>query len=210
MHSAIRASLVSLFAVGTLTAAPAAWAGCSGISFNQPSAYHGNTDKSLFMPADYTVSPSFGLATHLAAWREGAKSSMFVLADFEDSSIVGMWAVTFTAGGKPVDTGYVQWHSDGTELMNSAGHAAAEGNFCMGVWKRTGPRSYHLNHFALAYNPATNQLAARINIKEDVTVGAGGATYSGPFTLTAYDPQTGAQLGPSQSGQVTGQRVPAN
>jgi hypothetical protein len=55
---------------------------------------------------------------------------------------VGFWKVTFTAEGNtegppddtPIDSGYVQWHSDGTEIMNS-GRPPQNGNICLGVGK---------------------------------------------------------------------------
>ena len=67
-----------------------------------------------------------------------------------------MWHVVFTAqtqngdaipvpGGVVIDNSVVVWHSDGTEIMNSA-RSAQDGNFCLGVWKRTGERPYLLNH----------------------------------------------------------------
>src|SRR5215469_1269949 len=37
----------------------------------------------------------------------------------------------------PIDNALVPWHSDGTELMNSA-RPPQDGDFCMGVWKRSG------------------------------------------------------------------------
>ncbi len=69
------------------------------------------------------------------------------------ASIVGLWKFTFVAEGNSgnpapfnppdgatLDAGYVQWHSDGTEIMNS-GRDPATGSFCLGVWKTTGPSS---------------------------------------------------------------------
>ncbi len=123
-------------------------------------------------------------------------------------SIVGMWSFKMTAGGSTVDFGYQQWHSDGTELMNSGGRAPATENFCMGVWSQVGPSRFHLNHFALSYD-SSGTLNAKVNIKEDVTLESGGTSYSGPFTLSVYDPNTNALL-QQVSGQVTAQRVPSN
>ena len=142
-----------------------------------------------------------------AAWNGESGGNLFRDAEYGASSIVGMWDFKMTAGGNTVDFGYVQWHSDGTELMNSGGRAPATENFCMGVWKQTGPSRYHLNHFALSYD-ASGALNARVNIKEDVVVDPRGATYSGPFTLDVYDPNSGALL-QHVAGQVTAQRVAA-
>ena len=123
-------------------------------------------------------------------------------------AIVGMWTFKMVAGGQTADFGYQQWHSDGTELMNSGGRAPATENFCMGVWKQTGPSRYHLNHFALSYDNS-GTLNAKVNIKEDVTIAPGGASYSGTFTLDVYDPNTN-QLLQHVAGQITAQRVPAS
>jgi hypothetical protein len=78
--------------------------------------------------------------------------------DFDEVPITGLWKFSFTAEGNtdipddtPIDKGYVQWHADGTELMNSF-RAPTTGQFCMGVWKRVGRFTYKLNHFALGWN----------------------------------------------------------
>ena len=145
-----------------------------------------------------------------ASWQVEKGSSYFQLASEDNPgnhAIVGMWSFNMTAGGFS-DFGYQQWHSDGTELMNSGGRAPATENFCMGVWKQTAPSRYHLNHFALSYD-SSGALNAKVNIKEDVTLDASGTTYSGPFTLDVYDPHTNALL-QHVAGQVSGHRVPAN
>jgi hypothetical protein len=123
----------------------------------------------------------------------------------EESPIVGLWKFAFVAkGNNPpgppddvvVDAGYVTWHSDGTELMNS-GRAPTTGDFCMGIWKPVGPSTVKLNHFALAfeYNPNTlNQgpgtggadFTGPAQIRETVTVDSSGNRYAGDFVLTQY------------------------
>jgi len=123
--------------------------------------------------------------------------------------IVGMWSFRMISGGQTADFGYQQWHSDGTELMNSGGRAPATENFCMGVWRQVAPSKYHLNHLALSYDASSGTLNARVNIKEDVTLDASGTSYSGTFTIDVYDPN-GTTVVARQSGQVTAQRVPAN
>lgn len=56
-----------------------------------------------------------------------------------DDRIVGFWKVKFVSEGNPgipdgivIDNGFVRWHGDGTEIMNSS-RPPATGNFCMGV-----------------------------------------------------------------------------
>ena len=127
---------------------------------------------------------------------------MYVNGGF--SSIVGMWKFEFKAegnGGPPdgatIDSGYVTWHSDGTELMNS-GRAPTTGDFCMGVWQQMGPATYKLNHFALAWQfdadapvtgPGTGgaDFIGPANIREVITLDRGGMSYHGSFELIQYD-----------------------
>lgn len=148
----------------------------------------------------------------------GAKP-MIYLEPFRSSAITGLWKFVFTAAGDvgtgapanalplpdgtPVDAGFVTWHDDGTELMNS-GRAPSSGSFCMGVWKQVGFRTYKLNHWALSWIPdyqpgVTNswsQLPGGIdeafhalgptNIQETVTLDGGRNAYEGTFRLTQY------------------------
>ena len=124
-----------------------------------------------------------------------------LLMIFEDTDpIVGMWHVTFTAQGNPggppdgtpIDNALATWHSDGTELMNSA-RPAQDGDFCMGVWKKTANNKYKLNHFAWFANDTANAPSGIGNptgptrILQHITLSADGNHYSGTFALDAYD-----------------------
>ncbi len=141
-------------------------------------------------------SPSF----QRQLWR-GSKSLASILPVSDEPSIVGMWHVTLTAKGNgtdgppdgaPIDNALVTWHSDGTEIMNS-GRPPQDGQFCMGVWKRTGALKYKLNHFAWAGNDTENapggigNAAGPTHIVEEITLCPGGNQYEGAFTLDAYD-----------------------
>jgi hypothetical protein len=127
-------------------------------------------------------------------------------------SIVGLWDFQFVSEGNTgipngtiLDFGYTQWHSDGTELLNSGGRAPATENFCMGVWVQTGRYTYQWNHFALSYDATTGLLNGKANIAETVTLSPGGTIYSGTFTITNFD-TNGNKVG-TVSGQVTADRV---
>jgi hypothetical protein len=100
--------------------------------------------------------------------------------------IVGFWNLTLTSDGQLIDSAYVQWHSDGTEIMNSS-RAPATGSFCMGVWEKVG-NNYVLNHFAKSFDPDGN-FVGPANIRERVHLDRGGQSYSGHFTLDQYDTQ---------------------
>jgi hypothetical protein len=140
--------------------------------------------------------------------------------DDDEPSIVGMWHVIFngeTLNGEPfsgvVDNSVVVWHSDGTEVMNSS-RPAQDGNFCLGVWVRTGRLKYHLNHIPWAGNDPSNapngignpqggaQLIEKIMLSPD------GNSYTGSFTLDAYD--TNGHVTVSFTGMLTAKRITVN
>jgi len=127
------------------------------------------------------------------------------------ADIVGMWAFTFTAKNSPpfpdgttIDFGFAQWHSDGTEITNSGGRDPRTGNFCLGVWKKTGPSSYKLNHKGLSWDPVGNFIGPA-TIGEEVAVDRTGQSFSGTFTIDQYD--THGNLLIHIAGVVTGNRI---
>lgn len=182
MQISLRNALLGMAALGSLAfAAPAAWAGCGDIS---------------------------GLAP--ANWTPGsADEARLIRVNNGAQSIVGLWSVQFMVGGNLFDFGYAQWHSDGTELMNSGGRSPSSQNFCMGVWDQTSAFGYRLNHFALSYDPTTGKLNAKVNIKELVQVDQKGSDFAGTFTLDVYDPNTNGLL-QHVAGQIIGKRITSN
>jgi hypothetical protein len=162
-----------------LTIAPNALARCGGLT-----ASKGH-------PANWD--PQYGRAYLM---------NMALTGGFHDDtdSIVGMWHVTFTAEGNngappdntPIDNAIVVWHSDKTEIMNS-GRPPQDGDFCMGVWEETAKSTYKLNHFAWGGNDTTNAPGGIGNpvgpahYVELVTLSSDGKSYTGTFTLDAYD-----------------------
>lgn len=158
------------------------------------------------------VTPAYatcGQAAFTPSSADGGARASLVPANFYGRSIVGMWSFRFLSHGALIDFGYVQWHSDGTEIMNSGGRAPATENFCLGVWERTGPFTYKLNHMALSYDQSSGKLNGKVRIQEEVVLDPRGENYSGPFTLDVYDPSTGAAL-QHVSGRVVAKRVTVN
>jgi len=145
-----------------------------------------------------------------AAWHPQLDSAHFMSAalfndddDRDGPSIVGMWHVIFTAhtingtaipadAYPMIDNALVVFHSDKTEIMESA-RPPQDGNFCMGVWEKTGPRSYYLNHLPWLGNDTANAPGGIGNptggaqITERLTVNDEGNKYSGSFSLVAYN-----------------------
>lgn len=132
------------------------------------------------------------------------------------ASIVGMWSFQFISEGNTthnpsipdgamLDFGYNQWHSDGTEVLNSGGRSPAQGNFCLGVWQKSGHSTYELNHFALNYDATTGAFLGKLSVVETVTLSPGGTSYSGTFVYTVYD--TMGNKIDHFTGQVNAQRI---
>ena len=100
--------------------------------------------------------------------------------------IAGINAGPFIKGGV-VDKGFVAWQADGNEIMNS-GRPAYSSNFCLGVWARTGSRTYKLNHYALAWDTQNGQTFTGVaNIREYITLARDGRSYRGAYTLDQYN-----------------------
>jgi hypothetical protein len=110
----------------------------------------------------YPPSHEGGAVVSPQSWDGAEFSSASLLLASEDSndSIVGMWKFTFTAEGNgpggppdgaPLDTGFTQWHSDGTEIINS-GRPPQDGSICLGVWEKT-DRTLSISKITKTANP---------------------------------------------------------
>jgi hypothetical protein len=128
-----------------------------------------------------------------------------------DDGIVGFWKVEFVSDGSPgipdgtvIDHGFAQWHRDGTEIMNSGVRPPATGNFCLGVWQKSGPSRYQLNHFGLSWDP-NGTFIGPARIQEAVTLDDSGTHYEGTFTIDQYDPS--GTLLTHIAGHVTATRI---
>ncbi len=119
--------------------------------------------------------------------------------------IVGLWKMDFEdPADKYSDKGYSVWHSDHTEFLNST-RSPSSGAVCQGVWEKVGRSTYRLNHFALGYGDGVN-LTSVYQFKELVTVDRERNSFSGTFSIEAFDPKTHASQG-AYKGTVTGERV---
>jgi hypothetical protein len=132
------------------------------------------------------------------------------------ASIVGMWSFQLIsegnttrnppiADGAQLNFGYIQLHSDETEIQNSGARSPAQQNFCLGVWQKTGRYTYQVNHYALNYNASTGALLGRIILIETLTLSPGGTAFSGTFVETVYD--TMGNKTDHLTGQITAQRM---
>jgi hypothetical protein len=148
----------------------------------------------------------------------GAGNPLFMDASFaepgsESQHIVGFWKAKFVSQGSNgipdgalIDSPFVQWHSDGTEIMNST-RVPATGNFCMGIWHRTGKLTYALNHFGLSFDTNGN-FVGPAQIRENITLDKKGNQYLGTFSIDQYD--AGGTLLVEIKGNVSATRVTVN
>lgn len=212
MKSILRPVTTTLgLAVLAAMATPSVFAGC-GSGMPGKAAPAGKQPQVHFMQAAY-------------------RPARFVLVDSSQpgADIVGLWHVVFVQnsdfGGGLFDDSYAEWHSDGTEIMNSGTHSPAYGNFCMGAWTTSGPSTYTLKHIALDYSGNPPGSAAQgsttpsviVIIHEYVTVDSTGNRFSGTFTADIYAPYSssfpatpGAHIAQVGAGAILGERITAN
>jgi hypothetical protein len=155
-------------------------------------------------------------ASH-SSWNYQPGQARFLEAAYvsDDAAIVGFWHVKFvsvgSAGipdGTEIDAGYSQWHSDGTEIMNSGGRSPITGDYCLGVWARVGFSKYKLNHLGAGWDSTGATLVGPGHIQEEVTLAPGGNKFSGTFMIDQYD-ESGNVLAHLQ-GTITGTRIDVN
>jgi hypothetical protein len=169
-----------------LVCAPSSWAGCApGLA--------GPTQSS------WLVQP--GRAKLLQAALDDDR--------YREPSIVGFWHFKFFIGGNEIDAGNQQWHSDGTEILNSGLRPPIIGDFCLGVWEQVGPRHYRLNHRGLGWNDTGTAFQETDVFLFDVYLSPDGNSYTGTFTLNVYD-EKGAPMGSPAKGTVTASRITVN
>ena len=125
--------------------------------------------------------------------------------DWVGAPITGFWKVQAALpDGTVIDDGYATWHADGTEIINSS-RPPISGNFCMGVWKRTGRSTYKLNHFAMGWDASGTNFIGPTNLKEEVVLDRSHNSYAGTCTVDQYD--TNGNVIGHVAGNVTAQRI---
>ena len=140
-----------------------------------------------------------GASLQPQSWQGTGVGSASLLQVSENAdAIVGFWQVTLTAQGNPgppdgsvIDKGFSQFHSDGTEILNSSRPPVTQ-SFCLGVWKKVSPGHYKLNHFPISWDQNSN-LVGVANIREDIFLSRDGKSFTGTFTIDQYD-QSGNTL----------------
>jgi hypothetical protein len=128
--------------------------------------------------------------------------------DVGNASIVGLWHVKFVASnGDLYDEGFDQFHSDGTEILNDDGVPPAEGNVCLGVFKKIGQGTYRLKHPAFVWD-GNGGLVGTLIISETITLDPGRNRYNGTFEFDFYD--LAGSLTDEVKGDLSGERIAVN
>jgi len=161
--------------------------------------------------------PKQSAQLHHQAWqlRDGSDGAKLILATDSLDPIVGMWQVKFVAEGNAnipdgtvIDNAFVQWHADGTEIMNSSRPPDTQ-SFCLGVWEKVSPGIYQLNHFAISWDQSnTTAPLGPANIRERITLASSGNSFEGRFTIDQYD-SAGNNLA-HIVGRLAGHRIDVN
>jgi hypothetical protein len=120
-----------------------------------------------------------------------------------NARIVGLWHVQFTVGDQTIQEAYQLWNAGGTEVHNPNVDPRG-GSVCLGVWTHAPHGAFKLAHRVWNYDTNGNFMGTS-HLSETLTMGKGGNTHSGSFTLDFYDP-TGHFL-MEVSGNVTGERI---
>jgi hypothetical protein len=144
---------------------------------------------------------------HRQSWQPGNDSASLKLASSTTTDpMEGFWRVQFLSGTEVIDQTTSQWHSDGTEIMNSSRNPESQ-SFCLGVWENVGGSTYKLNHYGISWDQATSTTSplGLANIRETVTLAKDGQSFSGTFIINQYDENGNLLM--NISGTLTGYRI---
>lgn len=121
-----------------------------------------------------------------------------------NTSIVGLWHISFLVGGDQIQEAFQTWNTGGTEVHNP-NVDPRQGNVCLGTWDEAAPQTFKLNHRVWLYTADGNFLGVG-HLRETLTLSDRGNTQNGSFTLDLYD-LFGNKLAELATGTVKGERI---
>jgi hypothetical protein len=123
-------------------------------------------------------------------------------------TIAGMFSVLLYNGAGPglYDQQFDQWYEDGHEVSLSNSVPPALGNICLGIWKKTGPKSFKLRHWAWNFDNLGNTVGTFILI-ENITLNDKGNGYTGTYVADSYDLNGNLLEDFHATGQLVGTRL---
>jgi hypothetical protein len=120
-------------------------------------------------------------------------------------TILGLWKKVYFSGGVLNDIGFTQFSAGGTELLNDVGPFLPVNAFCVGGWKKVGPRSYDLVHTAYVFD-GKNAIGVGIE-KSHLVVSRDGNRFRGTWTQDNYDLYGNLVPGFHFDGTIRGTRI---
>jgi hypothetical protein len=120
-------------------------------------------------------------------------------------TVLGLWKKVYFSEGVLNDIGFAQFNVGGTELLNDVGAFNAGTNFCLGVWKQVGRRSYDIVHTFFIFK-GNNAIGVSIE-KSQLIVSRDGNTFTGTWTQDNYDLYGGLMPGTHFDGTISGTRI---
>ena len=121
-----------------------------------------------------------------------------------NTSIVGLWHISFLVGGEQIQEAFQTWNTGGTEVHNP-NVDPRQGSVCLGTWDQAAPQTFKLNHRVWLYTPDGSFLGVG-HLHETLTLSDRGNTQNGSFTLDLYD-LSGNKLAELAAGTVKGERI---
>jgi hypothetical protein len=121
-----------------------------------------------------------------------------------NTSIVGLWHISFLVGGEQIQEAFQTWNTGGTEVHNP-NVDPRQGTVCLGTWDEAAPQTFKLNHRVWLYTPDGSFLGVG-HLHETLTLSDRGNTQNGSFTLDLYD-LSGNKLAELAAGTVKGERI---
>jgi hypothetical protein len=105
----------------------------------------------------------------------------------DDVTIVGMWLFNLYLNdtGSLADSGLEQFCADGNESSTTKGVPPTQDNTCYGIWKRTGERTFRLDHLGLNFE--NNQYTGLFKLTATLIVSPDGNTFTGSYIADQED-----------------------
>lgn len=143
-----------------------------------------------FMPAILVVTVIAALVLGPGPVRTGAQGNTPSVG----ASVVGAWRLTVTSAGRPATQSLATFSSDGT-LINSDqpispagdGQPATISSVGHGVWHQAGATTVQLTFVELVTD-LQGRFLGTTTVSAQLTLGADGQNFRGPFTVTVADP----------------------
>jgi hypothetical protein len=128
--------------------------------------------------------------------------------DDSKATILGLWKKVYFSGGVLNDIGLDQFGAGGAELLNDVVAFNGGNNFCIGVWKQVGPRTYDLVHTFYVFDPDNANIAVGVSIETSrLVVSRDGNRFTGKWSQDNYDLFGALMPGTHYEGTISATRI---